>query len=185
VRPASAVATRADAPEPRSLVRTLSQPRRSGVLPATSVSRQHRLGLSQRPGSRGRRSPRGGPATRGCRHPAPAAPLRVATAVDHRRCGEDIAKRTGTAALARSALVKTGVGVRVRARNVRIHAHASRPERVAAASCMGAKCLMEPRLSANHLDKAAWRRHCVDVWDCDWSTPEGSAPASVVERYEQ
>jgi hypothetical protein len=31
-----------------------------GVLPATSVSRQHRLGLSQRPGSRGRRSPRGG-----------------------------------------------------------------------------------------------------------------------------
>jgi hypothetical protein len=41
-----------------------------GVLPATSVSRQHRLGFSQRPGSRGRRSPRGGPATRGCRHPA-------------------------------------------------------------------------------------------------------------------
>jgi hypothetical protein len=36
-----------------------------GVLPATSVSRQHHLGLYRRHGSRGRRSPRGGPHTIG------------------------------------------------------------------------------------------------------------------------
>jgi hypothetical protein len=94
-------------------VRTLSLPRRSRVLPATSVSRQHRLGLSQRPGSRGRRSPRGGPATRGCcdqclaaphgwPRPTPARPAAVVPAGGRYHCGrsqpvrEDVGKRTGT-----------------------------------------------------------------------------------------
>ncbi len=37
-----------------------------GVVPTTSVSRNHRQGSCQQHGSRGRRSPRGEPAARGC-----------------------------------------------------------------------------------------------------------------------
>jgi hypothetical protein len=70
-----------------------------GVLPATSVSRQHRLGLSQRPGSRGRRSRReedlrpavaailpGRAATGGHGRRPPHARAVGTTAADLRRC---------------------------------------------------------------------------------------------------